>query len=109
MANRSVISFLTSVGTWTSHPSAFLVLLGYAVLWLIFDRSSLDWHGAAALGTWAMTWFIQRAEHRDTQALHAKLDELLRAEGDADSSITQIDDAQPEDIEEHRDRKQMGD
>jgi low affinity Fe/Cu permease len=25
-----------------------------------------------------MTLFIQRAEHRDTQAIHAKLDELLR-------------------------------
>jgi low affinity Fe/Cu permease len=26
-----------------------------------------------------MTLFIQRAEHRDTQAIQAKLDELLRA------------------------------
>jgi low affinity Fe/Cu permease len=28
-----------------------------------------------------MTLFIQRAEHRDTQAIHAKSDELLRVEG----------------------------
>jgi low affinity Fe/Cu permease len=27
-----------------------------------------------------MTLFVQRAEHRDTQAIHAKLDELLRTE-----------------------------
>ncbi len=26
-----------------------------------------------------MTLFIQRAEHRDTQAIHAKLDELLQS------------------------------
>ena len=31
-----------------------------------------------------MTLIIQRAEHRDTQAIHAKLDELLRAEGFTD-------------------------
>jgi low affinity Fe/Cu permease len=109
MSNHPVTSLLTSVGTWTSRPAAFLVLLAYAVLWLIFDRPSLNWHGVATLATWAMTLFIQRAEHRDTQALHAKLDELLRAEGEADNRITQIDDAEPEDIEKHREQKQIGD
>jgi low affinity Fe/Cu permease len=36
-------------------------------------------------------WF-QRAEHRDTQAPHAKLDELLRAEGHARSELARLDD-----------------
>ena len=35
-----------------------------------------------------MTLFIQRAEHRDTQAVHAKLDELLRVEGRARTELT---------------------
>jgi low affinity Fe/Cu permease len=30
-----------------------------------------------------MTLVIQRAEHRDTQAINAKLDEILHALGDA--------------------------
>ena len=49
-----------------------------------------------------MTLIIQRAEHRDTQAIHAKLDELLRAEGRARSELTMLDDEEPEVIEAHR-------
>jgi low affinity Fe/Cu permease len=50
-----------------------------------------------------MTLFVQRAEHRDTQAIHAKLDELLRAEGEADSELAMLDREQPEEIEKRRD------
>jgi low affinity Fe/Cu permease len=49
-----------------------------------------------------MTLLIQRSEHRDTQALHAKLDELLRAQEGADSRLTSLDDEQPEEIERQR-------
>jgi low affinity Fe/Cu permease len=44
------------------------------------------------IAAWFMTLIIQRAEHRDTQAIHAKLDELLRAEGRARSELAQLDD-----------------
>jgi low affinity Fe/Cu permease len=49
--------------------------------------------------------FIQRAERRDTQAIHAKLDELLRAEGQARSELTTLDEREPEEIIEHRDEE----
>jgi low affinity Fe/Cu permease len=49
-----------------------------------------------------MTLIIQRAEHRDTQAIHAKLDELLRVEGAARNELTMLDDEEPEVIEAHR-------
>ncbi|WJI53627.1 low affinity iron permease family protein [Mesorhizobium sp. C089B] len=98
MANHPVTGVLTSIGTLTSRPAAFLILLVYAILWMIFERQTLDWHGAATLFTWAMTLFIQRAEHRDTQAIHAKLDEILRSDHNA-SNITRIDDEEPEEIE----------
>lgn len=108
MANHPITSLLTSIGTLTSRPAAFLVLLVYSILWVVFDRQSLNWHGAATLFTWAMTLFIQRAEYRDTQAIHAKLDEMLRSNSSA-SNITRIDDQEPEEIEKHRVRKQQGD
>lgn len=47
MANHTVTSVLTSIGTLTPRPAAFLILLAYAILWMIFERQSLDWHGAA--------------------------------------------------------------
>ena len=49
-----------------------------------------------------MTLFIKRAEHRDTQAIQAKLDGLLRAHGGAKTELAQIDREEPEEIEEHR-------
>ena len=44
----------------------------------------------ATLATLGMTHVIQRAEHRDTQAIHAKLDEVLHALGDARNELTRI-------------------
>jgi low affinity Fe/Cu permease len=49
-----------------------------------------------------MTLLIQRAEHRDTQALQAKIDELLHAPSQANNALTKIDEKEPEDIERHR-------
>ena len=72
----------------------------YGVLWFIFGR--IDWHGGALLATWFMTLVIQRAEHRDTQAIHAKLDELLHAQGAASNKMTKIDKKDAEEIETHR-------
>lgn len=56
------------------------------------------------MATWLMTLFIQRAEHWDTQAVHAKLDELLHANGEARKDITKLDEREPEEIEGFRER-----
>ena len=93
---------LTRAGELIAHPAGFAILLIYVVIWLIFDRQSFDWHAVATIATWAMTLFIQRAEHRDTLALQAKIDELLRASAFARNDMTQIDRAEPEEIEAKR-------
>ncbi|MDO6414622.1 low affinity iron permease family protein [Sphingomonas sp. BIUV-7] len=59
----------------------------------------------ATIATWLMTLFIQRAEHRDTQAIHAKLDELLKADDSAQTSLKNVDDEEPEEIEAARSRQ----
>ena len=56
-----------------------------------------------------MTLLIQRTEHRDTQALQAKLDELLHAHSQASNALTKIDDEEPEDIVRHRSQARAGD
>src|ERR1044071_9215574 len=93
---------LTRLGVLSSRPAAFFVVLGYGALWLLFARDSFDWHAIATLATWMMTVFIQRAEHRDTQALHAKLDHLLDTIDATDGRMASIDRMQPEDIEKFR-------
>jgi low affinity Fe/Cu permease len=98
----TIASMLTKLGTLTASPFAFGVVLIYAVLWIVFEPEKLDWHGAATLATWLMTLVIQRSEHRDTQAIHAKLDDLLRANDRADTGLATIDDQEPEDVEKYR-------
>jgi low affinity Fe/Cu permease len=81
----------THVGQAAGHPAAFLVVIVYALLWLISDRASFDWNAVATLAVFVMTLFIQRANRRDNLALHAKLDELLRVDHAARSELTQLD------------------
>lgn len=62
----------------------------------------LKWHSIAVMATWGMTLVIQRAEHRDTQAIHAKLDELLQAVAGADDDVMDVDEKDAEDVEKER-------
>lgn len=100
---------LTTIGALASRPSAFLIVIAYAGLWLIFSPHTIEWQAVATLATWLMTLFIQRAEHRDTQAIHAKLDELLHSQSSASDALTKLDDEEPEDIEAHRARHRGAD
>jgi low affinity Fe/Cu permease len=95
----------THVGQAAGHPTAFMVVILYAVLWLTFDRATFDWNAVATLAVFGMTLFIQRANRRDNLALHAKLDELLRVDDDARSELTQLDEQEPEVIARHRDEE----
>jgi low affinity Fe/Cu permease len=105
MAKFRIRESLTSIGTLTARPSAFVALAGFATSWLIFEPETLNWHGIATLATWAMTLLIQRAEHRDTQALQAKLDELIRSSETASDAVAEIDEKEPEEIEKARDSR----
>lgn len=103
MSTDSPRSILTEIGTWTARPAAFAVVAFYALAYLLIAPEELNWHSVATLATWLMTLFIQRAEHRDTQAIQAKLDELLRSHPQASDELTHIDRNEPEEIEEQRD------
>jgi low affinity Fe/Cu permease len=108
VAEHRIASMLTHFGVLSASPAAFLIVLVYAALWLVFKRDTFDWHAVATLATWLMTLVIQRSEHRDTQAMHAKLDELLRAIEGAQTSLSKIDEEEPEDIETYREKAKDG-
>jgi len=101
---QAIRRLLTHLGKLTAQPSAFVIVAVYAVLWGYFE--GLDWHGVATVAVWCMTLLIQRAEHRDTQAIHAKLDELLHTQKNARDALTKIDKQEPEDIERYREGTQ---
>ena len=102
MLIQAIRQSLTKLGVLTAHPLAFGIVATYALLWFLFQPGTLDWHAVATLSTWFMILLIQRAEHRDTQAIHAKLDELLAANAGARSEFKKLDEEEPEDIERTR-------
>ena len=93
----------TSVGQVAAHPAAFAIVVIYALFWIILDRRTFDFNAVATLAVWIMTLFLQRSSRRDTLALHAKLDELLRADERARSELARLDEQEPEAIAKHRD------
>jgi low affinity Fe/Cu permease len=71
---------LTRIGELTTQPAAFAVVALYAIAWSVFLPSTFGWSAIATLATWMMTLFINRTGHRDPQAIHAKIGELLRVD-----------------------------
>ena len=105
MSSASPGHWTTRLGALTGHPAAFMIVLAYGVLWFVLSRATFDWHAIATLAVWCMTLFIQRADRRDTLAVHAKLDELLKVTREARTELARIDEEEPEDIEKIRDRE----
>jgi low affinity Fe/Cu permease len=105
MAASSPVHWTTRLGALTAHPAALVIVVIYGVLWFTFSRETFDWVAVATLAIWCMTLFIQRADRRDTLAVHAKLDELLKVTHEARTELAQIDEEEPEDIEKIRDRE----
>lgn len=96
---------LTKLGVILSHPGAFIAVMVYAAVWSVANPETFDWHAGATLAALFMTLFIQRATHRDTQAIHAKIDELLHTNRKARDELARVDQEEPEVIEEHRKRE----
>ena len=101
MVFKKAREWLTHTGVLASRAAAFVVFAVYGLAWIALG-DGLKWHSIATLATWGMTLVIQRAEHRDTQAIHAKLDELLKADGAANNKIMRIDDKDAEEVERAR-------
>jgi low affinity Fe/Cu permease len=101
MAFKKIRAWLTQLGVLTARPAAFALFAMYGIAWIILGNG-LEWHSLATLATWGMTLVIQRAEHRDTEAIHAKLDELLKATRPASDELMDIDDKDAEEVERER-------
>ena len=102
MSSTTLRSRVTHLGLLVANPIAFLVVGAYGGLWFLFERETFDWHAVATLAIWFMTLLIQRVGHRDTQAIQAKLDELLRVQDAARNELTRLDEKEPEEIVRHR-------
>ena len=103
-------SLFTRFAKWTSHatgrPLTFTLALGVIVAWAITgpifgfsDTWQLVINTGTTIVTFLMVFLIQNTQNRDSEALHVKLDEVIRALKHADNSLLCLEDLEEEELD----------
>jgi len=98
---------------WTSfhagRPTAFLLAAFVIVVWAVTgplfgfsDTWQLVINTGTTIVTFLMVFLIQNTQNRDSQALHVKLDELIRAKIGASNALIDLDELSDEELERIR-------
>jgi low affinity Fe/Cu permease len=95
---------LTRLGAVFASPLSLVLAALYLVAWIAIEPQTLDFHGAVAMFTLFMALIIERTQRRDSAALQAKLDELIKATEGARNEMARLDEKELEEIEQARKR-----
>ena len=98
--------FATMASRITGSAGAFLVALAVVLTWAgtgpafgFSDTWQLVINTGTTIVTFLMVFLIQNTQNRDSQALHAKLDELLIHNPRADNHLVDAEDLSEEELE----------
>jgi low affinity Fe/Cu permease len=90
--------FANVVAAGTGSPYAFIACVIFVLVWAITgplfgfsDTWQLVINTSTTIVTFLMVFLIQSTQNRDNGALQAKLDELIRAVGEADNKFIGIE------------------
>ena len=106
-------SWFTRLTKWTAHatgkPIAFLlaaiVVLAWAVTgpyYAFSDTWQLVINTGTTISTFLMVFLIQATQNRDGEAMQLKLDEIIRAIGNAKNELLDIEQLEESDLSEIR-------
>lgn len=91
--------FARAVTAWTGSTSAFLLALAVIAIWLVSgpifqfsDTWQLVINTGTTIVTFLMVFLIQRAQNKDAQAMHLKLNEVIAALNGASSRLLNVED-----------------
>jgi len=91
--------FASAVSRGTGSPTAFLLAGLVVFTWLVSgplfgfsDTWQLVINTGTTIVTFLMVFLIQNAQYRDSEALHVKLDELIRAMDGAHNALLDLED-----------------
>ena len=90
--------FAQGLSVAVGSPAAFFTALVVIVLWAVSgplfgysDTWQLVINTSTTIITFLMVFVIQNSQNRDARAIHLKLDELLRADGSARTSLVNLE------------------
>ncbi len=95
----------------TGRPVVFVGAVLLIVAWLVTgpmfgysDTWQLVINTATTILTFLMVFLIQNTQNRDTEALHLKLDELIRATHGAHNALLDLEEMEESQLDEFRQR-----
>ncbi len=100
----------TRFAKWTAHttgrPAAFLLASITIIVWAVtgpmFDFSNtwqLVINTGTTIVTFLMVFLIQSTQNRDSEAVQVKLDEIIRAIGNARSELLDLEELEEKDLD----------
>ena len=113
MNSNKTRSGFTRFAKWTAYatgrPIAFIVAVAVILLWALtgplFDFSD-TWQLVINTGTTIMTFLmvflIQNTQYRDSEAIHIKLDELIRSIKEARNSLLDLEEMDDDELDRLR-------
>src|SRR6187455_599489 len=95
--------------TLTGRPATFLAAVSVIVVWAITgplfgysDTWQLVINTGTTIVTFLMVFLIQSTQNRDAEAVQVKLDEIIRAIGNAKNELLDLEELEEEDLDEIR-------
>lgn len=92
--SKAFTAFASGVARWAGSPAAFVASVGIVLAWAVSgpifgftDTWQLVINTGTTIVTFLMVFVIQNSQNRDSEAIQAKLDEIIRTSKAQDSYI----------------------
>ena len=104
-------TWFTRFAKWTAHasgrPAAFLIAALIILVWAITgplfhfsDTWQLVINTGTTIVTFLMVFLIQSTQNRDGEAIQVKLDEIIRAIGNARNELLDLEELEEKDLDD---------